>query len=247
MFINDRLYFIKYKTPPVVQNRRLMSSFDRNVPLSREDFAYAAIKEAIMSGELLPNQKISLTDLSKKLGVSIIPVTSAVGRLSSEGLIRQDPHHSPYVVEFSSKTVKELLTIRYHLEELALREAVPYIGPEEMECLREIYTRMDESIQQKDSHLFGQLNRMFHSTMYTYSQFPLLCDLISDLWNKAEMNRCRSVFTLVPNMMEHSQAEHKEILSLVEQHKVEEAVTVLQRHKNYSRVKLLEEMEKIGV
>jgi len=77
-----------------------MSSLNNNVPPSREDFAYDSIKEAILSGELLPNQKISLSDLANKLGISIIPVNSAVGRLVAEGLVRQDPHHSPYVVEF---------------------------------------------------------------------------------------------------------------------------------------------------
>lgn len=223
-----------------------MSSFDRNVPLSREDFAYESIKEGIVSGELLPNQKISLTDLAKKLGVSIIPVNSAIGRLSSEGLIRQDPHHSPYVVEFSSKTVRELLTIRYHLEELALREAVPFMGPAEISSLREFVDQMDKAVHQKDAHHFGILNRSFHMQMYAYSPYPLLCDMIRDLWNKAELNRCRSVFFLVPNMMAHSQKDHSEILTLIEQNRVDDAIAVLQRHKNYSRIKLLEEMEKIG-
>jgi len=223
-----------------------MSSFDRNIPLSREDFAYESIKEAIVSGELLPNQKISLTDLSKKLGVSIIPVSTAVSRLASEGLVRQDPHHSPYVVEFSSVRLKELLTIRYNLEELALREAIPYITPEKLDSLRACLIPMEEAAQSKDAHKFGMLNRKFHMQMYAYGPFPLLCDMIEDLWNKAELNRCRSVFFLVPEMMGHSQLEHVEMLALIEQNKIDEAVSVLHRHKNYSQGKLLEEMAKIG-
>jgi DNA-binding GntR family transcriptional regulator len=70
--------------------------------------------------------------------------------------------------------------------------------------------------------------------------------MISDLWNKAELNRCRSVFSLVPNMLEHSQTEHREILNLIAQKKIDEAIMVLQRHKNYSKVKLLEALEKQG-
>jgi DNA-binding GntR family transcriptional regulator len=38
----------------------------KNAPISREDYAYDAIKEAILSGELLPGQKISLTELGQK-------------------------------------------------------------------------------------------------------------------------------------------------------------------------------------
>lgn len=223
-----------------------MSSFSKSVPLSREDFAYESIKEAIVSGELMPNQKVSLTELAKKLGVSIIPVNTAVSRLASEGLIRQDPHHSPYVEEFSSATVKEVLTIRYHLEELALREAVPFIDAAEIEKLRSLLSQMDEVARENNPHLFGQLNRAFHMEIYSNSSYQVLCEMINDLWNKAELNRSRSVFFLVPNMMEHSQREHREIIDLIEQKKIEEAVAVLNKHKNYSRVKLLEALEKIG-
>jgi DNA-binding GntR family transcriptional regulator len=221
-------------------------SLTKNIPISREDFAYEAIKEAIINGDLLPNQKISLTDLSKTLGVSIIPVNSAIGRLASEGLIRQDPHHSPFVVEFSSKDTKEVLTIRYHMEELAMREAIPYIGEKELFELTAVLDEMDEVVKQKDTHKFGILNRAFHMQIYSYSPMPMLCDMISDLWNKAELNRCRSVFSLVPNMLEHSQTEHREILNLIAQKKIDEAIMVLQRHKNYSKVKLLEALEKQG-
>lgn len=222
-------------------------SFTKNVPLSREDFAYEAIKEAIISGELLPNQKVSLTDLAKNLGVSIIPVNSAVGRLTSEGLIRQDPHHSPYVEEFSSKVVKEVLTIRYHMEELALREAIPFIGEEELKVLYSLVDQMEDMVQKKDHHNFGILNRAFHMQIYSYCPLPMLWDMIRDLWNKAELNRCRSVFSLVPNMPEHSQKEHRELLRLIAEKKTEEAIEVLKWHKNYSRVKLLEALEKLGV
>lgn len=220
-------------------------SLTKNIPLSREDFAYESIKEAIIGGDLLPNQKISLTDLAKNLGVSIIPVNSAIGRLTSEGLIRQDPHHSPYVVEFSAKATKEVLTIRYHMEELALREAIPFIGEQQLKELYLILDEMDNVALKKDNHTFGILNRRFHMQMYMYSLMPMLCDMISDLWNKAELNRCRSVFSLVPNMPEHSQIDHKELLKLISEKKTEEAIEVLRRHKNYSKVKLLKALEKL--
>ena len=220
-------------------------SLNNNTPPSREDYAYEAIKEAILSGELLPNQKISLSALARNLGVSIIPVNNAVRRLTSEGLITQDPHHSPFVNEFSSETLNEVLTIRYHLEKLALREALPNIGPKEVKELREIVDKLDLAIQENDMHQYGILNRALHMKIYSYGPFPMLCDMINDLWNKAELNRCRSVFALVPHMAEHSQSEHIEMLNLIENKDVEAVIEVLSRHKNYSRGKLFQTLEKI--
>ena len=224
-----------------------MSSLINNVPPSREDFAYDAIKEAILSGELLPNQKISLSDLANKLGISIIPVNSAIGRLVAAGLVRQDPHHSPYVVEFSSPTVNEILTIRYHLEELALREAIPYIHKDELMEIRKKIDEMTLAKENDDAPLYGQINRAFHMKIYSFGPYKMLNDIIEDLWNKSELNRARSVFVLVPNMMNYSLEDHINLVNLIEQGKTQEAIELLRKHKNFSRVKLLEEMEKIGI
>ena len=221
-------------------------SLIKNTPPSREDYAYEAIKEAILSGELLPNQKISLSGLARKLGVSIIPVNNAIRRLTTEGLITQDPHHSPFVKEFSSEDLTEVLAIRYHLEKLALREAIPNIGTEEIKELRELVNALDLAIQENDMHQYGILNRSLHMKIYSYCPFPMLCDMINDLWNKAELNRCRSVFALIPNMADHSQSEHLEMLDLIEKKDIEASLKVLARHKNYSREKLLESLKKLG-
>ena len=220
-------------------------SLIKTVPLSREDFAYEAIKEAILGGDLLPSQKISLTDLARDLGVSIIPVNNAVRRLTSEGLIRQDPHHSPYVEEFSAKDTNEVLTIRYHMEELALQLAVPNFTESGFVALHTFLDSMRQVVEQKDHHNYSKINRAFHMYIYSFSNYPMLCAMIDDLWNKAELNRCRSVFALVPNMAEHSLADHVNIVEMIEKKDLKSAIDVLKMHKNYSRVMLLESLEKL--
>jgi DNA-binding GntR family transcriptional regulator len=217
----------------------------KNAPISREDYAYDAIKEAILSGDLLPGQKISLTELARNLGVSIIPVNNAVRRLTSEGLIRQDPHHSPHVEEFSAQSTNEVLVIRYHMEELALRESIPNIDEDGITMLQSYVQQMVAAVENKDYHTYGKINRAFHMSLYAYSRFPMLCAMIDDLWNKAELNRCRSVFSLVPNMAQHSNAEHIELVEMVERRDIPMALEILHKHKHYSRVKLLEALEKL--
>lgn len=212
-------------------------------PQLKEDFAYDMIREAILSGELRPNQQISLSTLSKQLGVSIIPVNQAIRRLISEGLVKQDPHHSPCVEEFSADALQEILAVRYHLEELAMREAIPNIGTKEMTALRRMKREMDEEIEESDMHAYGIANRAFHMKIYSYCYNQLLYDLIDDLWNKAELNRSRSVFSLVQNMAEHSQFDHQKLLDLIEAKDVDEALVALHYHRIYSRDKLLEKIK----
>lgn len=218
-------------------------STNNKPPQLKEDFAYEMIKEAIISGELLPNQQISLSNLSKQLGISIIPVNQAIKRLISEGLVKQDPHHSPCVEEFSAGALEEILAVRYHLEELAMREAIPHIGPNDIEELRQAKKEMDAKIKASDMHSYGLANRAFHMKIYSHCSNQLLYDLIEDLWNKAELNRSRSVFALVQNMAEHSQFDHEKLLDLIEEGKVDEAIEALHYHRIYSRDKLLEKIK----
>ncbi len=224
-------------------NTNLLTSLAKAAPLSREDFAYDTIREAILSGDLLPNQKISLTALAQSLGVSIIPVNNAVRRLTSEGLIKQDPHHSPYVEEFSSSATNEVLIIRYHLEELALKESILNIDPAGLTKLHGFIAQMRDAIERKDNHTYGKINRAFHMAIYEYCGLPLLTMMIEDLWNKAELNRSRSVFNLVPNMAAHSFEEHLALLASIENKDFDAALKNLRDHKNFSRAKLLESLE----
>ena len=212
-------------------------------PQLKEDFAYDMIREAILSGELRPNQQISLSALSKQLGISIIPVNQAIRRLISEGLVKQDPHHSPCVEEFSADALQEILAVRYHLEELAMREAIPNIGANEIGELLKMKQEMDDEIEESDMHAYGIANRAFHMKIYSYCYNQLLYDLIDDLWNKAELNRSRSVFSLVQNMAVHSQFDHQKLLDLISEKKIDEAIVALHYHRIYSRDKLLEKIK----
>ena len=188
---------------------------NREAPPLREEFAYEAIKEAILGGDLLPNQKISLSSMAESLGISIIPVKTAIQRLISEGLVKQDPHHSPVVEELSLNETNEILKIRNHLEDLALKEAIVNIDNDGIAFLTRKLDKLHEAFINNDNHAYGKLNRDFHMSIYHYSQMPLLLTIIEDLWTKAELNRSRSVFSLVPDMMPHSHQEHLQLLEFI--------------------------------
>jgi DNA-binding GntR family transcriptional regulator len=98
---------------------------------------------------------------------------------------------------------------------------------------------MELFINEQDMAGYGKANREFHMKLYAYSPNKLLLELIDDLWNKAELNRSRSVFLIVPNMADHSQQDHAELLDLIEEGKTEETLSLLKEHRQYSFRKLL--------
>lgn len=212
-------------------NGSALDSFSGAPPTSRESFAYEALREAILSGQLKPNETISQTAIAEKLGVSPIPVRAAISRLVAEGLMSQEPHHSPRVSSFSHDNLEEILMVRSHLEVMATRMAVPAIQPENLSELRSLLGQMGEVLKAQELHLFGSLNKAFHLKIYESCRYPLLRQMIVDLWDKADMHRSRSMFSLIPGLAEESHAEHAELLRLIEAKQADLAADLLERHK----------------
>lgn len=210
------------------------------LPVSKEDFVYETLRELILSGQLKPNESISQVDIAGKLGVSPIPVRAAMGRLVAEGLMTQKPHYSPQVSALSLQDLEEILTIRAHLEVLATKVTTPFIGPETAAELRLLLDEMSTAIEDRVPHRYGSLNKAFHLKIYEHCPYPLLQQMIKDLWDKADLYRSRSIFTLVLGLTDQSQREHEELLQLMQAGEAELAAKLLERHKARAQRLLLE-------
>jgi DNA-binding GntR family transcriptional regulator len=211
-----------------------MIQLQKKIP-SREDLVYEALKDSILSGQFKPSEVINQTDLARQLGVSIIPVRTAISRLVTEGLLTQDSYHSPQVSALSKGELEEILVICMQLEILAMKEAIPHIGPRELEPLQSLLEEMSTSIQQGDLTQYGNLNRQFHMAIYEHCPYPRLRQMIADLWTKVDINQYRSMYDLVPDLARHTQEDHVRLLHLIETQQVNEAVQLMEEHKRYSR------------
>ena len=212
---------------------------------SREDLVYEALKESILSGQFKPSEVINQSEIAQQIGTSIIPVRTAISRLVAEGLLTQDPYHSPQVSALSKDDLEEILVIGMHLEVLAIREAIPHIGPIEIEKLRTFLDEMSTAVRRGDLQNYGSLNRQFHMAIYEYCPYPRLRQMIADLWTKVDMNQYQTMYDLVPDLAGHTQEDHERLLQLIEEQRGEDAVRLLEEHKRFSRQGFLATFEQI--
>ncbi len=210
------------------------------LPPSRESFVYATLREQILSGKLKPGDTINQSDVADNLGVSSIPVRAAIGRLLTEGLLTQEPHHSPQVSALSTDALEEILAIRMHLEVMATELAVPRIGSDGLSTLTPLVEEMGEALSAGELFRFGSLNRQFHLAICQFCPYPLLVQMIKDLWDKADIQRSRTVFVLVPGLAATSHQEHQQLLQHIEKRQTKEATDLLRRHKLRSRARLFD-------
>ncbi len=204
-------------------------------PMSKEDFAYTVLREAILSGQFEAGETLVQTQIAERLGVSAIPVRAAIQRLITEGLVTQEPHRAPQVSTFSTDGLEEILLIRMHLEILATREALPYLTAGHLTELEELVEAMEQMLQAEDMPAFGAANKRFHLALYEACPYPLLKQMIRDLWDNSDRSRARQVFGLLPGLAAQSQEEHRQLLTFLKQQDVERAIKLMEVHKNRSR------------
>ena len=97
---------------------------------SSAQIAYENIKDWIVSGFLVPGEKINQDDLASKLNYSRMPIRSALDRLSSEGLVVKIPHRGVLVSKLSDTELNQVFELRAHIESMIVIQAALHASEE---------------------------------------------------------------------------------------------------------------------
>ncbi|QOV39154.1 GntR family transcriptional regulator [Streptomyces ferrugineus] len=100
------------------------------------DQACAAIRDAIVAGELEPGAVVRDADLAERLGLSRAPVREAFSRLVDEGLLESKPQSYTRVTPVVAAEVRDAAAVVGAMHELVTRVAVPRLMAADVEIMR---------------------------------------------------------------------------------------------------------------
>lgn len=100
------------------------------------DRAYAALRDAIVAGELEPGAVVRDADLAERLGLSRAPVREAFSRLVDEGLLESKPQSYTRVTPVVAADVRDAAAVVGAMHELVTRIAVPRLFAADIETMR---------------------------------------------------------------------------------------------------------------
>lgn len=201
---------------------------------TKTEIAYSAIREAIISGMLLPGARIVIKEIAEELGTSEIPVREAIRLLEAEGLVEAPPHMGPRVTKISRDDIADMLPVRAALEAYATklvceRMSAGLVSRDLLSSLSETLREMEIAVEQGNTAAYGQLNRRFHLLIYDSCGNEYLKNLIVTLWENTE--RARSLFAIIPEILATSLREHKQLKELLEDCRCSEIGDVAYNHK----------------
>jgi len=170
----------------------------------------ARIVDMISNGELLRAQRVREVEISKKLGVSRIPLREAMKQLASQGVLEARERGGMNVKAFTATQIDEIRSVRAALEPIAFRQAAPHLQDQENRiALNAILEEMKWACKTRDQSAVAAADIAFHSFLIALSGN----DLIRNIWHGLEF-QLRIIFRLelcVPTNLDEVVPKHKRL------------------------------------
>jgi DNA-binding GntR family transcriptional regulator len=184
----------------------------------------AQLRRAILSGEFKENQSLSLTEISKKLGVSRTPVREAFQTLAVEGFIELRMNKHALVRSIGVKFIEDHYKIRRLLEgEAAFAAARNNMDVEKISALTGGIKKQFPGVSTAE---FNEYNQRFHLAIWEAANNERLHAFLMSLWNGASKGKTISD-------AEHyiqSTNEHEQIIVAISKSQAEEARRFMEAH-----------------
>lgn len=190
--------------------------------------AFATLHEAIVTGVLVPGERLPIEELAEVLGMSPMPIREALRHLDSVGLVENIPHRGARVTELSIEDLREVYEARLSLEPLAVRHAAERFTEEEAVIARQRLDAHVAAYGRRDLRQIWSTHTAFHFALYEAARSRWMIRLIHPLWETSERYR----FAMLPVRMnlDKRRLEHERILEACVSHEPERAARELHNH-----------------
>ncbi|MGH7763492.1 MAG: GntR family transcriptional regulator [Candidatus Dormibacteraceae bacterium] len=190
--------------------------------------AYHLLREAIVGGQVHPNERLVEASVATRLGVGRTAVRAALVRLDQEGLISLEPNRGARVRLISDREALEIEEVRASLEGLLAHRAAKRLPTEVMLELRQVMKEMRARAADGDSLGYSELNARFHQLIWAAADHPTASRIVGGLKSQAIRFQYRTI--LRPGRQERSLREHETIMAALEAHDGEAAEVAMREH-----------------
>ncbi len=128
---------------------------------SLADMASDRLRDAILSADLPPGERLVETDLAEEMGVSRGTVRAALSELKRDGLVESQPYSSWAVAKLDSQAMWEIYTLRASLESGAARLLASRITVDDKAAIHKAAQALAEAEQTGENRLEADL--AFHA------------------------------------------------------------------------------------
>jgi len=144
---------------------------------------YDVVSEMLMSGALRPGDRMSQRGLAEQLGVSVMPIRAAIGRLAARGALQVEPKRAITVPILTRAEFRDLTINRIHMESWAIKLAARNgMSSVRLRSAEQIFR---SALSRDDTREAVRANKALHFQIYSAANSPVLLELVTIMWLKA--------------------------------------------------------------
>lgn len=193
-------------------NRKVLTAINKPESLRQE--VYERIKEAILTNQFDPGQKLDEVRIGEMLGVSRTPVREALNRLAQENLAVSEINRGVYVARVTPQELIEILEIREVLEGLAGRLFTETADAAAIEALKATMQPFTIDTVEKEVEKYNLANVQFHSIIVNGTGKSHLINSIEALYDHLSLAKSMRLISLTKRPV-RSFEEHLRIIDAV--------------------------------
>jgi DNA-binding GntR family transcriptional regulator len=154
---------------------------------STTEQAAAALREAILSGEILPGTPLREVALATELGVSRNTVREAARLLGSEGLVRHQMNRGIAVTEITAADIRDIYAARAVIETAGADTLTAHRDPGIYRRMDSLAGQIEEAFARDDPAGVLECDRLFHATLVTAARSPRLTGFYAQLQHEQQL------------------------------------------------------------
>lgn len=201
---------------------------------------YHAVKEAILSGQLIPNQPLVEEQLAATLNVSRTPVREALALLEHEGFIGAHNGRGLYVRAVTHREFVEMFIANEAVEPYLARRAALMATPEQLAAIESAIDLAGACARQMDTAGFLRASREFHRLMGQAADNRPLTEFVVENEERTDMYLINAGKVVKQERMASSINEHRAILKALQDRDPEAAERLVIYHAQSLRERFTE-------
>ncbi len=199
-----------------------------NEYLPLRDVVFNTLRQAILTGELKPGERLMEIQLAQRLGVSRTPVREAIRKLELEGLVLMIPRKGAEVAEITIKDLEDVLEVRAALEKLAVQDACENITDAQLQELKKANNEFKRTLEEEDIIARVHADMKFHEIIYAATNNHRLLQILNNL--REQMYRYRMEYLKDKSSYKKLLEEHDAIRKALKKHDREKAGDTIHVH-----------------
>lgn len=207
--------------------------------MAQVDMAADMLRARLISGSLMPGDRLGEAELAAELKMSRTPVREALRLLSAEGLVEIYANRGARVAEWSEDELDAVFEIRLRLEGLAARRAAARATAEQADHLHEVATQIAIHSRPGQRNLgeIARFNTQFHGEILDIAGSQALASAVAGVVFLSVLSKTHESFD--DAAFERSNHHHFEIAAAIRAGQGAWAESTMRSHMLSARTSLL--------